>query len=274
MDTCVLYVDEAGSPHKHDVPLQAGQTPLFVLGGVALALDEWRNIDREYLNLKRKYFAAEMAAPGLARPEHWEAKGNDLTAPRNKESARRQAFTHELLNGLEQWDARVFAIVFIKEPSTAASSVGLYTSAVQQLADRFSIHLSEHHAFQHGIMIMDSRSRGREARQDFQVGSSYLSYVFGHDTGRLLTNLAEAPLFADSRLTAGLQIADNVASIVYANQFHYYLRKLPGGYDYSYLQQYWARIKSLEFRSKRTYDGYPVYGLRVNGDPALKRKYR
>ena len=272
MDTCVLYVDEAGNPHKHDIPLQAGQTPLFLLGGVALPLDEWRNIDREYLNLKRKYFAAEMAATGLARPEHWEP--NDLTAPRNKKSARRQAFMHELLNGLEQWDARVFAITFIKDPSTPASPVGLYTNAVQQLADRFSIYLSEHHAFQHGIMIMDSRSRGREAGQDFQVGSSYLSYVFGHDTGRLLTNLAEAPLFADSRLTAGLQIADNVASIVYGNQFHYYLRKLPGGYDYSYLQQYRARIKSLEFRSKRTYDDYPVYGLRVNGDPALKRKYR
>ena len=33
--TCVIYIDEAGSPDRHDVPLQNGQTPLFTLAAMA-----------------------------------------------------------------------------------------------------------------------------------------------------------------------------------------------------------------------------------------------
>ena len=272
--TCALYVDEAGGPWQYDIPLGEGQTPLFVLGAVALPLAEWRDIDREYLNLKRKYFAAQMSQTNQARPEHWEAKGGDLTQPRNRSSAPGQAFLHEVLTCLERWDAAVFGIVFLKAPGMAAAPVSMYTSAVQLIADRFSVYLAEHATFGEGIMIMDSRSRGRKTRDDFLVGSSYLSYVFGHQTGRLLTNLAEAPLFADSRLTAGLQIADNVASLIYGNQFHYYLRNLPGAFDYSHLQQYWPRIRGLLFESKGEYDGYRIRGLRVNSPADMKTRYR
>ena len=80
MATCVLYVDEAGDPHKHDVPLQPGTTPMLALCGVALPLRDWRGLDREYLELKRRYFPQEMQDTKEIRPEHWEAK--DLTSRR------------------------------------------------------------------------------------------------------------------------------------------------------------------------------------------------
>jgi hypothetical protein len=89
-----------------------------------------------------------------------------------------------------------------------------------------------------------------------------MSYVFGHETGRQLTNLAEAPLFADSRLTAGLQCADNLMSLVYGNQYDYYLRDLQGAPDYSRLRTYWPFLDALQFRRKQEYDGYPLYGFR------------
>lgn len=269
MSTSVLYVDEAGNPHKHDVPSQDGQTPLFVLGGIALPLSEWRNIDREYLSLKRQYFTKEMESTKQQRPEHWEAKGSDLTQPRNRSSARRQAFLHEVLNFIERFDAKLFAIVFLKDSKSPTPPTSVYTTAVQQLAERFAVYTAEHPTFEHGIMIMDSRCRGPMG-QDFQVGSSYLSYVFGHTTGRQLTTLVEAPLFADSRLTAGLQIADNVTSMLYGNQYHYYLRSMPGAHDYSHLQQYWPRLASLEFHSRSAYDGYVIRGIRRNDFRTVK----
>lgn len=263
MSTCVLYVDEAGNADPHRLPLPSGQTALFVLGGVALPLSEWRDIDREYLRLKRTYFSAEMENTKRGRPEHWEAK--DLTQPRQRTSARRQAFLHEVLNLLQRWQAALFAITFLKNPSTPAPPMSMYTAGAQQLAQRFSPYIAEHPRFDHGIMIMDSRSRTRKGTQsDFQVGASYLSYIFGHETGRQFTNLMEAPLFADSRLTAGLQLAHHVASLVYGNHCDYHLRDLEGALDYSHLQQYWPRLAALEFRSRREYDGYIVRGFRRN----------
>ncbi len=263
MSVCVPYVDEAGNPHRHDVPLQDGQTPLFVLGGIALPLSQWRDIDRQYLNLKRNYFSTEMQATNEARPEHWEAKGSDLTQPRNRERARRQAFLHEVLNLVQRYDARLFGIVFLKNPTNPTPAVSIYTAAVQQIAQRFATYVIENAAHDHGIMIMDSRCQTPRGG-DFQVGTSYLSYIFGHETGRSLTPLVEAPLFADSRLTAGLQIADNLCSIIYGTQYDYHLRGIPAGHDYSHLQQYWPRIRALEFHSRREYDGWIVHGIRTN----------
>jgi hypothetical protein len=99
---------------------------------------------------------------------------------------------------------------------------------------------------------------------DFNVAGSYLSYIFGNVTGRSLTHLVEGPLFANSRLTAGLQIADNVAAALFANYYHYYCRNIPGAPDYSHIPpKYWPRLGSLQFKSKRRYDGYFQYGYRV-----------
>jgi hypothetical protein len=263
MSTCVLYVDEAGSSARHHVPLRNGETPLFVLGGMTLPLSEWRDFDRSYLHLKRQFFATEMAATKQVRPEHYEVKGNELAAARNRTSQRRHAFIREVLDLTQRWDTALFAIIVLKNADNPTSPVSLYTAALQQLAQRFSVFLAEHPQYTNGITIMDSRARGPRG-VDFQVASSHMSYVFGHETGRQLTNLAEAPLFADSRLTAGLQCADNLMSLVYGTQYHYYLRDLEGAPDYSHLRTYWPRLDAMQFRSRQEHDGYPLYGFRRN----------
>jgi len=95
--TCVIYIDEAGSPDRHDVPLQSGQTPLFTLAAMALSLSEWRARDREFLALKRQFFQDSMGREGR-RDEEVEIKGRDLTSPHQKTSLRRQAFNRRVLS--------------------------------------------------------------------------------------------------------------------------------------------------------------------------------
>jgi len=110
-----------------------------------------------------------------------------------------------------------------------------------------------------GIIIADTRA----AEFDFQVATSHMSYLFGHETGRELTNVLEAPLFADSRLTMGLQIADNVSSLVYANHYHYYCRRLPSAESSVHVLRFWPELKALQFVSRRLYESRPMYGFRV-----------
>ncbi len=259
MSTWVFYVDESGDTSNHHVPLLNGETPIFTLSTVALQLADWRQYDREYIYLKRRFFAAEISQSSK-RSEQWEAKGNDLCAPRNKTSVRRREFLKEVLGLCERFDARLFAITFVKNLNAPVPAASLYTMGLQYLAERFSVFLAECGGEDHGITIIDKRL----SKLDYQVATSHMSFVFGHETGRELTNVLEAPLFADSRLTTGLQISDNIASLVYANHYHYYCRGLDGAADYSHMKALWPRVDALQFRSKsRHAGGQPWYGFRV-----------
>ena len=90
-----------------------------------------------------------------------------------------------------------------------------------------------------------------------------MSYIFGNETGRQFINILEAPLFADSRLTVGLQLVDIFASNLFSNHYYYYVRDVDGAIDYSHMQQYWPMIDSIQFKSRQTINGYQVFGYRV-----------
>ncbi len=131
---------------------------------------------------------------------------------------------------------------------------------LQYLSERLNTYIVESYIYDHGILIADSRRRAL----DLGLVQSYQSYIFGHETGRQLTRLVESPLFADSRHTAGLQIADNVAAVLFSNHYHYYFRELPGAPDYSHIQErYWSRLDSLQFKSKKRYESYIMYGFKT-----------
>lgn len=172
MSTCVLYVDESGSVKKHDVPLKNGQTPLFTLSGLALPLEEWRNIDREYLTLKRKFFAPELANT-RKRPEHYEIKGNTLTAPRNKNSRRRHVYIKELCDMISRFEGKLFCVTTIKNSIQPTSATSIYTMAFQYMVERANIYISEHPIFNKAIIIAD-----KTLGFDWKVAASHMSYIF------------------------------------------------------------------------------------------------
>ena len=261
MATCVLYIDEAGSSDRHDVPLQSGQTPLFTLAAMALSLSEWRARDREFLALKRQFFQDSMGREGR-RDEEVEIKGRDLTSPHQKTSSRRQAFNRRVLSSIGQHGGTCFGVTFLKNPDQPASSRSIYTQALQILVERFSLFVAEHPVYQHAILICDSRMKGLKG-EDITVARSHMSYIFGNETGRRFINILEAPLFADSRLTVGLQVVDIFASNLFANHYYYYLRGTAGAPDYSHAQAMWGAIDRLQFKSRQQVAGYQMFGFRV-----------
>ena len=261
MPTIIVYIDEAGSPARHTEPLVSGDTPLFVLAGLAFPLGEWRKRDREYLRLKRHFFPDMMGRSGK-RDEEVEIKGRDLTSPRQSTSGRRQAFNRRAMDYIDRCGGRAFAATFLKSATTPASPTSLYTKALQILVERVSLYVAENPHYQHAILICDSRMKGI-AGLDGEVARSHMSYIFGHATGRTFTNIVEAPLFADSRLTVGLQLADIVAANLYASHFNYYLRGIPGAPNYSHAPRYWSPLDRLQFKSKGQVDGFNVFGYRT-----------
>ena len=261
MSTCVIYIDEAGSPHGHHQLLDQGETPIFTLAAVALPLWEWRARDREYLALKRQFFPDLLGKPGKRDEEH-EIKGREIASPHNRSSERRHAFNKRILSFIGSHSGRCFGATFLKSSGYPVSHQSIYTQTLQILVERFSLYIAEFPAYTNAILICDSRMKGLRG-QDIAVARSHMSYIFGHETGRTFINILEAPLFADSRLTVGLQLVDIFASNLFACQYHYHLGILPGGPDYSHMREYWPAIDRLQFKSRQPVDGYQVFGYRV-----------
>lgn len=261
MSTCVFYVDESGNPDAHHVPVRNGETPIFTLAATGFPLWEWRARDREFLAQKRQFFP-DLTGRSHQRDEEFEIKGKDLTGPRNASNKRRHAFLRRILSFIAQHSGCCFGVSFLKNPDTPAPSRSLYTQALQILVERFSLFIAEHPAYNNGILICDSRMKGMRG-QDITVARSHMSYVFGHEIGRTFINILEAPLFADSRLTVGLQLADIFVSTLFTNHYHWHLRNVEGAMDYSHMQQYWPTVDNLQFKSRQSVDGFQVFGYRV-----------
>lgn len=251
-----FYIDESGSPEGHHEPLLEGETPIFCLNSLCVQENDWKGLDRDYLRLKKRFFSKEI---GGGAAEYFEIKGSELTRPGNRTNTRGQKFIEQVLHLCERYGVHLFSIVFIKNPNQPTSKKSLYTMALQYLCERFQAFLEERIDGENGILVIDSRMHNI----DLEVAQSHLSFVFGHDTGRTCERILEAPMFVNSKLTAGLQVIDIVGSCIYTN---FYLRNcmfVPSALDYSHMGKYWPDLSSLEFKSEKLYDGHPRNGYRV-----------
>jgi hypothetical protein len=163
--------------------------------------------------------------------------------------------------------ARGFAIIFRKNDTNPTSSISMYTMALQYLVERFSCFLEETtqgltsgFAAQHaqGIVIADTRLNNL----DLNVAVSHLSFIFGNPIGQRCLRVIEAPTFTFSQLSVGLQLTDIFAACIYSRAYQRYCRGVLGGCDYSHMAYFGSYADKLEFRSRKTYDGYIVRGYR------------
>ena len=251
-----FYVDESGDPESHHEPLLNGETPIFTLNSLGINEKYWKDIDRDYHRLKIRFFGQQI---GTREAQYYEIKGNELTGHHNRNNRRDQAFIQQVLNLGEKYNAVLFSIIFIKNPTNPTSKKSLYTMALQYLVERFQSFLEENTTNDNGIIIIDSRIHNL----DINVAKSHLSFIFGHETGKSCDKIIEAPMFVDSRLTTGLQVTDIIGSCIYTNFYHRNGMFIPNAIDYSHMETYWPQIDSMQFKGKITHDGHVRNGFRV-----------
>lgn len=251
-----FYVDEAGSPEGHHEPLLAGETPIFTLNSLCITSQNWKDLDRDYLRLKKRFFRKEI---GNGPAEYFEIKGSELTRPGSRTNKRAHKFIENVFGLCTKHSATLFSIIFVKDPVTPTSKKSLYTMALQYLCERFQAFLEEGVDSEDGIIIMDSRMHN----VDLEVAQSHLSFIFGHATGRTCDKILEAPMFANSKLTAGLQVTDIMGSCIYTNFYQRNCMFVSGALNYSHMAVYWPNLLALQFQSQRLYDGHQRMGYRV-----------
>lgn len=269
-----FYVDESGDPAPHHAPLLEGETPLFCLSAVSIDSRWWRDFDRSLIALKRTYFTNEMVAFTTKHPdrraEYYEVKGRDLFKPSNARSRRNRVFATKVFELAESLGARLFGVACVKSHTNPVDPVAIYTHALQILAERFHYHCLA--ASSEGIIVADSRTHNL----NYSVASSHLSFLFGNPTGRKYTSLIEGPMFVDSSLSAGMQLADILGGAVFGYYYSVECSKIPGIFkannqpvtvteftqdpigppwtartparDYSHCGAWWPKLDSLQFK--------------------------
>jgi hypothetical protein len=251
-----FYIDESGSPEGYHEPLLNGETPIFSLNSLCIRDNTWRELDRDYLRLKNRFFKNEI---GTRRAEYFEIKGSELTRPGNRTNKRAHQFIKQVINLCINYNATLFSIIFVKNALKPTPKRSLYTMALQYLCERFQIFLEESLDQTNSILILDSRMHN----VDIEVAKSHMSFIFGHDTGKTCDKILEAPMFANSVLTVGLQVVDIIGSCVYSNFYQRNCMFVQGALNYSHMIKYWNDLETLQFKSKNLYEGHSRNGFRV-----------
>ena len=248
-----FYIDESGNPYPHHVPIRSGETPLFCLSAIAIHETSWRLLSRDHHLLKQRFFKNEI---GSGIPLEYELKGSDLMRPGNRSNRRNHAFLSAILKLCQHYSLPFFSVIIRKNSSIPANPTSIYTMSLQYLMERFQAFLDENN--DNGLVVADSRTH----RLDLQVARSYLSYIFGNVQGKHCTRLIEAPMFANSQLTSGLQVVDTVGSCIYADAYYWRCRAIAGALDYSHMRKYRLDFLQSEFHSTIKHRGYYVNGFR------------
>ncbi|MBI4673586.1 MAG: DUF3800 domain-containing protein [Chloroflexi bacterium] len=178
----LCYVDESGTP---DIP---GNTSHYVLAGVAIPVQFWRDCDRVIDSIKAKYDLADQEIQTLQE---------------------RRALVRDVAQALASWGfARLFAECVDKihfDPTRAPKTID--EQAFEQIVSRFEQYLAaiNQNATQKNFGLLIHDNNETVAKKHTLLMKRF------HKGGTLwinLQNIIETPLFVNSELTAMVQLAD------------------------------------------------------------------
>ena len=196
----LLYLDDAGS-------LTDSSQRHFILAGIALFERQTHWLQTELDNL--------VGTLGHPDPDQLELHANQIFAGRNwwRRMPQRGQRRQVILDGLAAPKAlhgvwRLFGAVIDKQALSPSDPIEY---AFEQLSSRFDHFLRRLHRqgnSQRGLIILDKTAK---AQQEMRLQSLAAEFKTVGYTWGVTHNLADVPLFADSRSTRLIQYADLVA---------------------------------------------------------------
>ena len=205
----LFYIDESGTGLKDK------RTPFFLLGCLAIAAENWEEMDREVTSIKQR------AIP-WAKAEDWEIKGRDLRMSQKffkGMSWEDRMVVFETVGSLiEKLSCSLLAVQVDKRNLTEfVGPEDLYRLAFWRLLTEINDYLKSLN--ETGLILMDNRSDLHSSIQDRRLQDAYRDWCF-----RQLEKpkIIEVPWLGFSSFYAGLQLADFTAYLL-----DYFSNELP-----------------------------------------------
>lgn len=233
-----MYVDEAGVEEKND------KTKYFVIGGAVFHEDDLAEMKRKVQMLRVNDFTGEFSGNEIHVHDIFKGK-KEFKGIKEKQINDFLTSIYNLVNELE------FSVisVAIDKPTLQTSKYSNYDvleTAYKFLVERFDNYLRR--TENQGIIRIDRTSNKSDIlnKKDRRILRE-ISNVRHHGTNwQKVKNIAEDPLFYDSSMRKGLQIAD---AVVYCTNRH-----LNGNNDFD---KYWNLLyPKFQTRYSGSIDGY------------------
>lgn len=259
-----FYIDESGTKDPQVAAMRKDGTPynkehLYVLTAVSLFEFEWRKFEREITTLKLELSdnLKRRMGKNLSLAE-CEIKSAWLRIPKQRE--KESSFLHFLTDSertrianlfFHQVAARkmhLFSVVVDKRKlRNHVNHDILFKKAFELLLERIEHFLAEYHSKHQGLIVIDDN--GRQANRSLAMQHALIQRE-GNQVIHF-RHIVEYPMFVDSALSNGVQLADLCGYCVY---------RAFRNTDFSY--PWFQRILSRFYASEKT-DAAKLDGLKV-----------
>lgn len=232
---------------------------LYVLTGLSLYEFKWRAFERNITNIKLeladdlcrrtniRYDLAqcEVKSTWLRHPQTRRANSGFLSQLSNESLSRLVDTFYAQLKTMHMW---VFSVVVDKRKLREHVDQDiLFKKAYELLLERMENFLREYHPKHQGLVVIDDN--GPVANRSLTLKHSYIQRE-GNKTMHF-DHIVEYPMFTDSALSNGIQLADLCSYNIY-RAFR----------DRNFSYPYFARMLDFFYSSKRT-DAWKLDGLKV-----------
>jgi hypothetical protein len=263
----LIYVDESGTKDPETTLTRADGTTsekdwLYVLVGVALLELNWFKfeyaLNRAKLDLLQSIYRVHNIALELADTE---IKSRWIRIPQQRQQ--HPFLSHLTANQIDQLvdlyyqqlpyhRMRVFAVVIDKRFLRAFTTEEiLHRKAYELLIERVEWFMKKEHSRHRAMMVVDNTSR--QMNRSLAMKHSYFQRE-GTSSGSRIGHIIELPMFVESNLSNGVQLADLCAYNVY---------RAFKTRDIAY--PYFARIEPQLYKARDRY-GVDLEGLKVFPD--------
>lgn len=235
----LVYLDESGHPHPND----ASERPVVVAACIQ---------DRHARTMAGRLHGLKRDVLGK---ERMEMKGVKLI---NRATFRRRpmevAFVEEFFSALLNLPITVFAMI-MERPTEAPDPNDM------KLPDQFRfltqrVQLLAESKEEMATLLFDG-SPGQLGGLSFKFGA----FLYRSEEGRACINITDTPFFGDSRASAGVQIADMIASVIRQYEEAELYRSTPTGDTFLLSIRRYYRIIEQKTVDQVSHDGFARPGL-------------
>ena len=244
----LVFIDESGHPRPNDDATHP------VLLAVCIREADMRALESRLFALRRTH----LASLTLSKEE----KEGKAVVFLNRRSLTRivakREYVDSLFEYLRDFDLHVFGITMERPSKMPWEGVETLSAQYRWLLERIERFMENEHPAHFAIPVFDTRDPGTNLR----LSESFTGFMARNTQGRSMRHLMPSPLFADSALTPGIQIADLFAYTIRLNEEHklYQMRDIKDAY-LSAIRRYANIVKSKTINYEDE-DGVMQYGLR------------
>jgi hypothetical protein len=243
----LVFIDESGHPRPRD----SVERPVIL----AVCIKE-----SDTARLGRAIFGMERNLLGKMSLDKAEQEGKATTFLNRRALTRHAAkreFAESFFELLRDFDLAVFAVVMERPDTDPYSGAGLLQAQYRWLLERIDRYMEDEHPKHMALPIFDAL----DPKQTRTFSDCFGAFMARSQAGRAMQHVVPMPLFVDSALTPGIQIADRFAYVIRL-YYEHSLSQTHGLSDpYFRTVQRYAQIVRSKTRDYEHEDGYTHFGI-------------